>query len=122
MPLSLKRTGTSAVYGALDIGTEYADSSMGLAGKPFQNITDIQRTIAVVGGGLAAHFGSGDVEELGEAVELSAIPLLEKSAFNAVASFTGASFRARSRGQIMIRRPTGGGAATAPGGVPGTLY
>lgn len=82
MVLKLVEVGTSGIFGALDIGTEYADETLGYT-KPFQNITDWARTGAVVGGYLGNVMKFGPEDVTGPLV-LSGIPLLEKSVYNAV--------------------------------------
>jgi hypothetical protein len=121
--LSMVATTTSAVYGAVDIGTEYLDQAvlkgMGAPGT-FKNTTDWQRAIAAVGGGFVA---SGmltkkkSITEMANNVHLASIPLLEKSIVNFILIMTKSTspFRARGRGQIQIRNPGAGGASS--GGV-----
>lgn len=121
MPLSMLKTGVSAVYGIADIGAEYADSKMALT-KPFQNVTDLSRAGATVAGVVIQEvMRSTRMNDVGEALTLSAVPLLEKSVFNAVLSLTGTStFRAHPRGQILVKRP--GSVPGAAGNVPGVVY
>lgn len=126
MPLSLKKWGMSALYGLVDIGTEFVDQTMKLpASGTFQNATDIQRAAAVGGGAALAYFGRGSMAEVGETIALSATPLLEKSAANAILSLMGNPTRFASgggRGQILTRRPGAGPTPGAPGGVAGAFY
>lgn len=123
--LSMRKMGTSAVYGAVDIATEYLDSSvLKTSGKPFETATDIQRTVATVGGLALSHFGRGNMAEYGADIAQASIPLFEKTLVNAVLSFTGSTTRFMPRGvprgQVLIRRP--GSATQAAGRIPGIVY
>ena len=129
-------TATSAGYGALDIATEYFDQTtmtinaanpapgiptFGAPGS-FKNITDIQRAIAAVGGGVVAAglvTKKRSITEMANTVHLAAIPLFEKSLVNFILAQTKSksAFRARGRGQIQIRNPGAGGGASRSGGV-----
>lgn len=104
MGLNLLRTGTSAGYGLVDIGTEYADQSKGLT-KPFQNITDYQRLLATVGGAVGAYMSFGRSAEIFETVELASIPLLEKSIANLIESKMGSSTRFKSMTLKRVGQP-----------------
>jgi len=121
--LSVATVATSAVYGAVDIATEYADQAMSLT-KPFQNVTDIQRTAAAVGGALVAWKGNGQSAAMAGTVATASIPLFEKTVVNAVLSFMGKTTRfvprGTARGQILVRRP--GSSPGAPGNLPGVVY
>lgn len=118
--LSVARIATSAVYGAADIGTEYADTQLKLT-KPFQNVTDIQRTLVAVGGALGAHFiRDPKYSEVSETLSIAAIPLFEKTVVNGVLSFMGNTTRFAPRGQILVKRP--GNAPGAAGNIPGVIY
>ncbi len=126
MPLSLKKWGTSAVYGLVDIATEYVDKTQALpASGTFQNSTDIQRVIAVAGGAGAAYLSRGRMSEYGETVAVAATPLLEKSVANMVLSLMGNPTRfaaGGARSQILVRKNAAPGAGRAPGGAAGTFY
>lgn len=87
----------------------------------FKNLTDWQRVIAAVGGGVVAAgmvTKKKSIQEAANTVHLASLPLLEKSLVNFVITMTKSTtaFRARGRGQIQIRNPgaTGG---SASGGV-----
>jgi len=119
MPLELKKVGTSAVYGLVDIGTEIADGQLGYTSS-FQTITDWQRTAAFVGGSAAAHLTNGSLADYGETVAYASLPLFEKSVYKAVRQYlaptlpaiAGYSGGRGQPGQIVLRQ------AGRPGSAP----
>lgn len=106
MKLKLKELGTSAVYGLVDIGAEIADQNLAATmpniSKPFQNVTDLSRAVAV-GAGLVLPYVSRNkaVNDLAETVSIAAIPLLEKSIYKAVRTFM--SPTGRYEGRLVLR-------------------
>jgi hypothetical protein len=110
MPLSIVKTGVSAGYGALDLATEYLDVRQAYT-KPFENITDIQRVIAANGGAVGAYMMKGTYGDVCESLSLSSIPLLEKSIYNAVVTWTGKGVKLGAQptpqqvhGQLVLKR------------------
>ena len=104
--ISLKKLGTSAGYGALDLATEWADSELAKKNpsirKPFQNTTDIQRAVAFLGGVGATYFlRDPRITEIAETVAIASIPLLEKSIYNAVKT----SLPGGTKGRLVLRYP-----------------
>lgn len=108
--LTLVEVGSSAAYGVVDIGTEIIDAQKGYT-KPFQNITDIQRTVVTIGAGVLNLMEKGP-NEVTEALTLSGIPLFEKTVYKAVKQFTGAL--PKGKGNVGLRYLGGGEGQPAP--------
>ena len=138
MPLSLMKTGISAAVGGIDILADYYNPTTSPSGS-FTGILDWERVgLAIAGTAMAAiggrrNSGKGSmISNIGEAIELSSIPLAEKSIANYFLAKTTNTFRANpaarrgnivrpfGRGQITVRRP--GISGSAPGGIPGVIY
>lgn len=85
MAIALRKIGSSAGIGLLDIVAEEVDLHEGYT-KPFQNITDWGRVAYTVGGYTANHMGYN--EEVTEAIVLSGLPLIEKSIWKAVKRYS----------------------------------
>jgi len=118
MPLSLKKTGVSAVYGLVDIGTNILDTSMNSVNY-FQTVTDWQRIVAFGAGAGLAHFSSGNMEEMGEVLAYSSLPLLEKTIYGAVKQYVLPSLPAATSATRMYSRGQPGMVvlkSSAPGG------
>jgi hypothetical protein len=119
MPLSVKKWGTSAAYGLVDILTEYIDQTKGYSATgTFKNTTDWLRVAAVGGGAVASYLDRGSLAEYGETVTYSATPLLEKSAANFILRLLGSTrtFRPGLRPRVVSK------AATGPGAASGVFY
>lgn len=103
MPLNLVKIGTSAVYGVVDIGAEYADDKQNYV-KPFENIADWERVVATFGGAAMAYMDRSNrmMGQIGESLMLSSIPLTEKSVYNAVKSVM--PTKAGSRGITLSKK------------------
>jgi len=82
--ITLKKGLASAAVGGIDIGLEELDKSKGWT-EPFRKSTDIFRTAAVAGSGLANFFGFET--DISESVFYSALPLFEKTAYESVRKY-----------------------------------
>jgi len=123
MAVPMKEWGLSAVYGLVDIGTEYADKTMALpASGTFKNITDWQRTAATLGGAAVSWFSRGRAGEYAKTFVIASTPLLEKSVANLFLSLMCNPTRFTPRAQILVRKPGTAATARSPGNLPGAFY
>lgn len=105
-----KKVQTAALYGLVDIGAEIADSKLKLTNpqmnKPFMNITDASRLVAVASPLINQYvLKNGSLAATLEDVQVAALPLLEKSVYNAVRNWmpTLPSIQGRSEGRLVLK-------------------
>ena len=113
MAINLTKTGISVIVGAVDIGLERSDETAGRT-EPFKKWADYGRVIgALAGYGLQVFMPRQAA--IGEALALSATPLLVKSIYKAVVKPAAAGMAFTPRQRITV--PASHGAAPSFAGI-----
>ena len=115
MGLELAGIGTSAVFGGVDIGTDYIDESQGWI-EPFKRTKDWVRVAGLVLGIV----GDEDVgkflpKDVSEGLIYSSIPMVERSAHDFVKGAL-AAHKEEEEGEWKLKKK---GAVPTPGGEAG---
>ena len=119
MPLNLVRLGASGLLGLGNITTEIVDDKQGWV-KPYENSSDWLRTGAFVGGAFLAYSSrAGMMSDIGEGLELGALPLAEQSVYKLIRTYLVKNLPvlpASNRGYTLRNTGTQNQSPPAPGG------